>query len=422
VLRAKVDAAWNLHELTRDMNLSAFVMFSSMAGLVGSSGQGNYAAANSFLDALAAHRRAHGLPAISLAWGLWDQASAMTGGLDAADLARLGRDGILALSSDEAMELFDTALIVDEPFLAPARIDLGALRAHAVAVPPMFAELVNAPTRRRVDDSLAAAKSKSALAHRLDGLPEAEQHAVLLELVRSHIATVLGSPTAEAIDPDKAFQELGFDSLTAVEMRNRLKTATGLALSPTLIFDYPTPNALAGYIRTELAGAPQEITHAPVVRATDDDPIAIVGMSCRFPGGVDSPEALWQMVAEGRDVLSEFPTDRGWDLAGVYNPDPDVPGTCYTRTGGFVDNVADFDPAFFGIAPSEALAMDPQQRMFLELSWEALERAGIDPVKLRGSATGMFAGVYTQGYGMGAAPIAEGFRLTGQSSSVASGR
>ncbi|ETB33934.1 beta-ketoacyl synthase, partial [Mycobacterium avium subsp. hominissuis 10-5606] len=245
---------------------------------------------------------------------------------------------------------------------------------------------------------------------------------MLLELVRSHIATVLGSPTAEAIDPDKAFQELGFDSLTAVEMRNRLKTATGLALSPTLIFDYPTPNALAGYIRTELAGAPQETTHAPVVRATDDDPIAIVGMSCRFPGGVDSPEALWQMVAEGRDVLSEFPTDRGWDLAGVYNPDPDVPGTCYTRTGGFVDNVADFDPAFFGIAPSEALAMDPQQRMFLELSWEALERAGIDPVKLRGSATGMFAGVYTQGYGMGAAPIAEGFRLTGQSSSVASGR
>ncbi|MCA2313526.1 type I polyketide synthase [Mycobacterium sp. WUMAC-025] len=422
VMRAKIDAAWNLHELTRDLNLSAFVMFSSMAGLVGSSGQGNYGAANSFLDGLAAHRCAQGLPAISLGWGLWDQASAMTGSLDAADLARLGRDGILALSSDEAMELFDTALIVDEPFLAPARIDLGALRAHAVAVPPMFADLVNAPTRRRVDDSLAAAKSKSALAHRLDGLSEAEQHAVLLDLVRSHIATVLGNTSAEAIDPDKAFQELGFDSLTAVEMRNRLKTATGLALSPTLIFDYPTPNGLAGYIRTELAGAPREIKHAPVARATQDDPIVIVGMACRYPGGVNSPEDLWQMLTEGRDVLSEFPTDRGWDLAGVYNPDPDVPGTCYTRTGGFVDGVADFDPAFFGIAPSEALAMDPQQRIFLELSWEALERAGIEPGALRGSATGMFAGVYTQGYGMDAAPTAEGFRLTGQSSSVASGR
>src|SRR6185312_11622341 len=194
------------------------------------------------------------------------------------------------------------------------------------------------------------------------------------------------------------------------------------ALSPTLIFDYPTPNGLAGYIRTELAGVPREITHAPAARVTEDDPIVIVGMACRYPGGVNSPEDLWQMLAEGRDVLSEFPSDRGWDLAGVYNPDPDVPGTCYTRTGGFVDGVADFDPAFFGIPPSEALAMDPQQRMFLELSWEALERAGIEPGALRGSATGMFAGVYTQGYGMDAAPTAEGFRLTGQSSSVASGR
>ncbi|OBF50269.1 polyketide synthase [Mycobacterium sp. 852002-50816_SCH5313054-b] len=422
VLRAKVDAAWNLHELTRDLNLSAFVMFSSMAGLVGSSGQGNYAAANAFLDGLAAHRRAHGLPAMSLAWGLWDQASAMTGGLDAADLARLGRDGILALSSAEAMELFDTALIVDESFLAPARIDLGALRAHAVAVPPMFADLLNAPTRRRVDDTLAAAKSKSALAHRLHGLPEAEQHAVLLDLVRSHIATVLGNTSPEAIDPDKAFQELGFDSLTAVEMRNRLKSATGLALSPTLIFDYPTPNGLASYMRSELAGLPQEIKQAPAVRATADDPIAIVGMSCRYPGGVNSPDDLWDMLTGGRDVLSEFPSDRGWNLAGLYHPDPDVPGTCYTRTGGFVDGVADFDPAFFGITPTEALAMDPQQRLFLELSWEALERTGIEPGGLRGSATGVFAGVYTQGYGIGAAPAAEGFRLTGQSSSVASGR
>ncbi len=426
VLRAKVDAAWNLHELTRDLDVSAFVMFSSMAGLVGSSGQGNYGAANSFLDGLASHRRAHGLPAISLGWGLWDQASAMTEGLDAADLARLGRDGILALPSEEAMELFDTALIVDEPFMAPARIDLSALRAHAVAVPPMFAELIKAPTRRRVDDSLVAAKSKSALAHRLHGLPESEQHAVLLDLVRANIATVLGTIAPEAIDPEKAFQELGFDSLTAVEMRNRLKTATGLALSPTLIFDYPTPSGLAGYIRTELAGVPQEVSHAPAVRVTGDDDIAIVAMSCRYPGGINSPDDLWDMLAQGRDVLSEFPSDRGWNLAGLYNPDPDVAGACITRTGGFVEGVANFDPAFFGVPPSEALAMDPQQRLFLELSWEALERAGIDPGKLRGSATGVFAGIIAQGYGMSggvsSSEAVEGFRLTGQSSSVASGR
>ncbi|WP_227371224.1 type I polyketide synthase, partial [Mycobacterium fragae] len=223
-------------------------------------------------------------------------------------------------------------------------------------------------------------------------------------------------------DPDKAFQELGFDSLTAVEMRNRLKAATGLALSPTLIFDYPTPSRLATYIRSELAGVPQEVKAVPAVRATGDEPIAIVGMACRFPGGVDSPEDLWDMVSQGRDVLTEFPSDRGWDLAELYNPDPDVPGACYTRTGGFVEGVADFDPAFFGVGPSEALAMDPQQRMFLELTWEALERAGIDPTTLRGSATGVFAGVMTQGYGMFSAEPVEGFRLTGQLSSVASGR
>ncbi|WP_234717960.1 type I polyketide synthase, partial [Mycobacterium tuberculosis] len=357
-----------------------------------------------------------------LGWGLWDQASAMTGGLDAADLARLGREGVLALSTAEALELFDTAMIVDEPFLAPARIDLTALRAHAVAVPPMFSDLASAPTRRQVDDSVAAAKSKSALAHRLHGLPEAEQHAVLLGLVRLHIATVLGNITPEAIDPDKAFQDLGFDSLTAVEMRNRLKSATGLSLSPTLIFDYPTPNRLASYIRTELAGLPQEIKHTPAVRTTSEDPIAIVGMACRYPGGVNSPDDMWDMLIQGRDVLSEFPADRGWDLAGLYNPDLDAAGACYTRTGGFVDGVGDFDPAFFGVGPSEALAMDPQQRMLLELSWEALERAGIDPTGLRGSATGVFAGVMTQGYGMFAAEPVEGFRLTGQLSSVASGR
>lgn len=257
VLRAKVDAAWNLHELTCDLDVSAFVMFSSMAGLVGSSGQANYAAANSFLDGLAVHRRARGLPAISLGWGLWNQASAMTGGLASVDFKRFARDGVVAMSSEEALGLLDTAMIVDEPFMLPAHIDFAALRVKFDngTLPPMFVDLINAPTRRQVDDSLAAAKSKSALLQRLDGLPDDEQHAILLDLVRSNIATVLGNTSPEAIDPDRAFQELGFDSLTAVEMRNRLKSATGLALSPTLIFDYPNSAALAGYMHRELLGA-----------------------------------------------------------------------------------------------------------------------------------------------------------------------
>ncbi|WP_219070751.1 beta-ketoacyl reductase, partial [Candidatus Mycobacterium methanotrophicum] len=220
----------------------------------------NYAAANSFLDGLAVHRRADGLPAISLGWGLWDQSSSMTGGLASVDFARFARDGIVAMTAGEALQLMDTAMVIDEPLLLPARIDAGALRAKydAGTLPPMFADLINARARRQVDDSLAAAKSKSALLQRLDGLAEDQQHAVLLDLVRSHIATVLGDTDAEAIDPDKAFQELGFDSLTAVEMRNRLKAATGLALSPTLIFDYPNSAALAGYFRQELVGGSTE--------------------------------------------------------------------------------------------------------------------------------------------------------------------
>ena len=423
VLRAKVDSAWNLHQLTAAANPAAFVVFSSMAGIVGSAGQANYGAANTFLDALAAHRRASGLPGTSLAWGLWEQASDMTGHLGESDLTRLSRDGILAMTTDDAMALLDSALVVGEPLLAPVRIDRSALRTRSAAglLPPMFAQLASTSTRRRVDDSLVAAKSKSALEQKLYGLSEDAQQTLILDLLRSHMSTVLGTVEPEAIAAEVAFSDHGFDSLTAVELRNRLKTATGLALSPTLIFDYPTPAALAGYIRQELAGAPQVIEQTGTALSVIDEPIAIVGMSCRYPGGVDSPETLWDMVAAGRDVLSDFPTDRGWDLANLYSSDPDDAGKSYANTGGFLEHVADFDPAFFGVSPTEALAMDPQQRLFLELAWEALERGGFDPSSLRGSATGVYAGVYAQGYGMGS-DGAEGFRLTGQASSVASGR
>jgi polyketide synthase 12 len=193
----------------------------------------------------------------------------VTGGLGAADLARVGGDGIVAMSSDEAVELMDSALVADEPFLVPAHTDTGALQVK-FTLPPMFVDLINAPSRRQVEDSLVAEKSKSALVQRLEGLADDDQHAVLLDLVRSHIAIVLGARSPETIDPDWAFQELGFDSLTAVELRNRLKAATGLALPATIIFDYPNSAALAGHMHWELVGAAAESATAAPGEAEKD--------------------------------------------------------------------------------------------------------------------------------------------------------
>ncbi len=250
----KIDAAWHLHRLTAGRDLGAFVLFSSAAATLGSAGQANYGAANAFLDALAAHRRAQGLPGISLAWGLWEQASGMTGHLADADVRRITEQGAGGLSTEAALHLFDAAWRLDTAAVVPMRLDVAALRGQAEsgALAPLLRGLVRVPLRRSVDAG-GAGTGGVPLSRRLAGLAEPERRKVLLDVVRANVAAVLGHTGPEAVDPGRLFTDLGFDSLTAVDLRNRLNTLSGLRLPATLVFDYPTPHALAEKLAGEIA-------------------------------------------------------------------------------------------------------------------------------------------------------------------------
>ncbi|WP_124290106.1 type I polyketide synthase, partial [Streptomyces sp. ADI91-18] len=390
----------------------------------------NYAAANAYLDALAEQRRAAGLAATSIAWGPWAE-----GGMaaDEAMDARMRREGVPPMAPDSAIAALAQAVGAGEAALTVADIawDRFSSVVAAVRPNPSVADFATAASQGAASVTgqgtvVTGADVAGAAFAKLAELPRAEQDRELLGLVRTHVAAVLGHDGADAVGAERAFKELGFDSLTAVDLRNRLGAATALRLPATLVYDYPTSSALAEYLRGELMGnAPKADSPQHVAAATDDDPIAIVAMSCRFPGGVRTPEDLWRLLAQGTDAVADFPADRGWDLDRLYDANPEQPGTSYTREGGFLYDAAEFDAGFFGISPREALAMDPQQRLLLETSWEAFERAGIDPALLKGSQAGVFVGTNGQDYltlVAGEADGLEGHVGTGNAASVVSGR
>ncbi|WP_285505353.1 type I polyketide synthase [Actinokineospora sp. NBRC 105648] len=416
VLAPKADAAWYLHELTRDLPLDRFVLFSSAVAVVGAPGQANYAAANAFLDALAEHRAAEGLPATSIAWGLWTAAGAMTDHLDHGDHARLARRGVGLLEPEAGLAVLDRATashVVKSP------LDLAVLRREAEAgtLLPVLSGLVSTVVSRPT--------AGGAWARRLAGERPEDRRRVLAGLLREQAAAVLGHDDATRVDAERAFKDLGFDSLTAVELRNRLAALTGVALPATVVFEHPSVAALAEHLVESLFATKKKSVTTVVKSDVDNDPVVIVGMGCRYPGGIDTPDDLWRVVAEGVDATGDFPTDRGWDLDALFHQDPDHHGTTYTRRGGFLHDAGEFDADFFGMSPREALATDPQHRLLLQVTWEAFERAGIDPTTLKGTDTGVYIGAMYDDYAgrlRTAPPELEGLLLAGNQSSVASGR
>ncbi|WP_253266769.1 beta-ketoacyl reductase, partial [Streptomyces sp. NL15-2K] len=420
VISGKVDGALLLDELVGDVD--AFVVFSSISGVWGSRGQAAYAAANAALDAFVERRRAVGRPGTAIAWGPWARVGMAA---DQGETELLRRQGLLPLPPAQAVAALAGVVGGGEGVLAVADVrwsEFVSLFA-VVGARPLFEEVAEAGV------PVVGGAVFSVLGQRLAGLGVGERERFVGDLVRAQVAGVLGHGSVEAVVPGRAFKELGFDSLTAVELRNRLQAVTGLVLSATLVFDYPSVERLAGFLVGELSGSVEVVAGvdgvAGGVVAGGDDPVVIVGMGCRFPGGVDSPDGLWGLVVSGSDAVGGFPVDRGWDLEGLYHPDPDHAGTSYVREGGFLYDVAEFDAGLFGISPREALAMDPQQRLLLETSWEAFERAGIDPLSLRGEQVGVFAGTNSLDYASRADGLPEGLEghlLTGTAGSVVSGR
>ena len=414
VLRPKADGAAHLHRLTAGTPLDLFLLVSSAAGVVGNPGQGNYAAANVFLDQLAHHRRASGLPGLSLSFGAWAGE-----GLAAAhaDLDRMARLGHRALTPEQGRDLVALALRGDAPHLVGWVLDLPRLRTTDAAGTALWRTLLPAPR--------TATAAGDALAGRLARLPEPERSERVLALVREEAARALGLRSAESVQAGRPLRDLGMDSVTAVELRNRLAARLGVRLPATLLFDHPTADRLAEYLLAHALGDTAPRTAPARARRSDpatDEPIAIVAMACRLPGSVGDPEGLWQLVAEGRDAVGPFPAGR-WDVDALYDPDPDAPGKSYAREGGFLDDIESFDAGFFGITPKEAAAMDPQQRLLLETAWEALERAGIVPARLAGSTTGVYVGMFGSDYLAGSRlDQLDGYVGTGSALSVASGR
>ena len=422
---AKIEGAWHLHTATEDAALDAFVLFSSTASVIGSAGQSSYSAANAFLDALAHHRRSLSLPALSVNWGPW-AGDGMAGASDATGAARLAKRGITAMPAGAALGALERLLATEAAQRSVIAIDWPAyVSSLGAAAPALLADLgrTEPPTGTA---RAAAVVSGAGFREQVEAAPAFRRRDMVLGKVREEVLGVLALGAGFALSERHGLRDLGLDSLMAVDLRNRLQLVVGSPLPATLAFDHPTVEALCDYLLSEVFGGTTVRRTDTRAKADVAEPIAIVGLGCRMPGGANSPDAFWELLRDGVDGISEVPPER-WNARALYDPDPSTPGKMNTRWGGFLRDIDRFEPQFFGISPREAVFMDPQQRIVLEVSWEALEHAGIRPDQLAGSRSGVFVGISTYDYGQMLMRAEDRTRLdahigTGISPSVTAGR
>jgi acyl transferase domain-containing protein/acyl carrier protein len=425
IFRPKVTGAWLLDRATRDCNLDLFVCFSSIASLWGSKGLVSYAAANQFLDALAHDRRARGLPALIINWGPWDG-----GGMAASAEHRqlLQRAGIAPLTARENLAALSGLLSTDAVQAAVVKVNW-----------PTLKQLYDGRSRNHLFDRMGGEAEMAAQASVHPDLREplrqaraGERRRLLIIQLQQQIGRILGLSDAIRPAPRQGFFQLGMDSLMVLELKNALSASLGLDLPPAMLFDFSTIESLADALLRHIGldTAVESAATDPQPRTAGSpgprEPIAIVGMACRVPGGAGDPEQFWQLLREGRDAIELIPPAR-WDRDASYDPDPDTPGKAYTRHGGFLDGIDLFDDRYFGISPREAVDMDPQHRLLLEAAHEALERAGHAFTAEAGARTGVFIGLTNNEYaqmllGNGGSDLIGTYFVTGTSLNAAAGR
>ncbi|MFB1296307.1 type I polyketide synthase [Mycobacterium sp. pW049] len=422
VFAGKVWGAWHLSEAAADLKLDFFLSTSSIASVWGGYGQTAYGAANAFLDALAWRLREQGVTGISVNFGPWS-----TGMADAESRARLEQRGIKTLSPTDALAGLADVAASGQAQGVVARVDWARfLPLYQQAGRRSFLAELEREVPGQLPETPATRSGKTALVERLTNAPVQQRRKLLIDYLRNVVAEVTRVDAAE-IREDAGFFDLGMDSLMAVELRRHLEQGVGTEIPVTLAMDHPRLSDVADYLLGEVLGLAEASSvprPASVVTTHTDEPIAIVSVSCRFPGAPD-PEAFWDVLSGGIDAIREVPEDR-FDIDEFYDPDPDAPGKTYTRYGGFLDGIDGFDPEFFGISPREAVWIEPQQRLMLETVWEGLERAGYGPSSLRGSRTGVFVGVAANEYAhlLSSEPVdkIEPHFITGNALNAISGR